>query len=109
LERSEIHFDITAAKRMIMQLKGPVDNTVKIDRFFLRRSRSGELEKILDNSGRAAGLAVGHFELSSGAFVDTLAITKKLAHTENCRQRIVQFVRHTRQHLAHGGKFLRLN
>src|SRR6266481_8076928 len=94
---------------MILELQRAVDDDVEVQGLFLRGSWTRKLEKILYDARGAASLAVGHFELTLGVIVHALTFAEKFAGAENGSERIVQFVGHTCEHLAHGREFFSLD
>src|SRR5260370_7716653 len=48
-------------------------------------------------------------QLALGIFLNRLRIPEELGDTENSGERIIQLVGDTREHLAHGRAFFRLN
>src|SRR5258708_15589203 len=94
---------------MILELQRAVYDHIEVQRLFLRGSWTRKLEKILHDARGAASLAVGHFELTLGVIVHSLTFAEKFAGAENGSERIVQFVGHTREHLAHGREFFGLD
>src|SRR6266481_3908041 len=94
---------------MILELQRAVDDDVEVQGLFLRGSWTRKLEKILDDARGAASLAVRHFELALGVIVHALALAEEFAGTEDCSERIVQFVGDTREHLAHSREFFGLD
>src|SRR6267142_2196006 len=105
----ELDLDIVAAERMILELKCAVNDHVEIQYFFLWRGWPRKFEKVLDDAGSAAGLAVGHFQLALGIVVHALTLAEKFACPKNGGERIVQFVSDTGEHLAHSGEFFSLD
>ncbi len=55
------------------------------------------------------GLAMGHFKLTLGTFIDAFAIPQQFADAKNGGERIIQFVGDACKHLAHSGKFFCLD
>src|SRR5271169_4539269 len=94
---------------MFVELQGAFDNGIEVQRLLLRRGGTGEFEEVLNDASGAASLTMRHFELALGAFINARAVAQQLADSENSGKGIVQFVSDARQHLAHGGKFFRLN
>ena len=94
-ERAEVDFDAVAAKGMLVQLEGAVDNVVEVEHLLLWGSGAREFQEVLHDAGGAAGLTVSHFELALGALVDALAIAQQFANAENGGERIIQLVSNT--------------
>ena len=80
-----------------------------VERFLLRRGRARKFQQVLYDARGAAGLAMRQVELALGRIVQARAFAKKFSHAENRGERIVEFVRHTGEHLAHGGEFFSLD
>ena len=52
---------------------------------------------------------MGHFQLSFGAIVNTLAVAQEFAHAENGGEGVVELVGNAGEHLTHGGEFFSLD
>ena len=52
---------------------------------------------------------MGEIELALEGFVRRRALAQEFRDPQDGRERVIQFVGDTREHLAHGGKLLRLN
>src|SRR5437899_317164 len=100
--RAEIHGDVVAAKRMFVQLEGSLEEAIDVERSFLGRSRAREFEKILDDARGAPGLPVRKIQLALAGVIGSLAFAEKFGNTEDRRERIVQFMGDTSEHLPHG-------
>jgi hypothetical protein len=72
----------------------------------VRSSKSGKCSRVL--RGVAARLAMGEVQLAAGVFVGGL-VAQQFGNAQNGGQRIVEFVGHAGNHLAHGCEPLRLN
>ena len=102
-------FDVVAAQGVFVELERALDDHVHIEGFFLGRGGARKFQKILDDAGGAAGLAMGHFQLAARVFVNALAIAEEFAGAENGGEGIVEFVGDAGEHLAHGGELFGLN
>src|SRR5260370_12206696 len=100
--RAEIHGDVVAAKRVFVQLEGSLEEAIDVERSFLRRSRAREFEEILDDTRGAPRLAVGKIQLALAGVIGSVAFAEKFGNTEDRRERIVQFIGDTIEHLPHG-------
>jgi hypothetical protein len=105
----EINLDIVSAERVFVQLESALDDAIEVDGFFLRRGGPGEFKKILDDARGAACLTMRQFELAFGGFVLRWTISKQFRDAENSGERVVELVRNTGEHLAHGGELFRLD
>src|SRR6266699_1863452 len=100
--RAEIHGDVVAAKRMLLQLEDSLEEAIDVERSFLGRSRAREFEKVLDDTCGAPRLAVGKIQLALAGVIGSFAFAEKFGNTEDRRERIVQFMGDTSEHLPHG-------
>jgi hypothetical protein len=107
--RAKIHFDAVAAQRMFVELEGTLDESIDVERFFLRRSRAREFQQVLDNARGTPGLAVRELKLALGGVIGSFALAEKVGYAKDSGERIVQLVGHASEHLAHGGKFFGLD
>src|SRR5215472_2739837 len=107
--RAEIDIDIVAAQRVLVQLKGALDQIVDVEKLLLGRSGTRELQKVLDDACGAAGLAMGEIELALEGLIGRRALAQEFGDPQDGRERVIQLVCDAREHLAHGGKLFRLN
>src|SRR5438477_1064866 len=107
--RSEVNLDLIAAKRMFVKLQSPFNDGSEINAFLLRRGWTGKLQQILHDAGGAASLTVREVQLALHGIVKAFALADQFGNAQNRGQRIIQFVRDSSQHLAHGGKFFGLD
>ena len=107
--RLKMDFDLIAPQGMFLQLEGALNEHIDVQRFFLRRSRAGKFQQILDNSRGAAGLPMSQFQLALHSFVGAGAFAKQFGDAKDGGEGIIQFVGYAREHLTHGGEFFRLD
>src|SRR4029077_10867784 len=65
----EVHFHLSAAQRVLVQLQSAFDNRAEVDSLLLRRGRAGKFQKILHDASRATLLPVGQVELALHGFI----------------------------------------
>src|SRR5690242_4449856 len=107
--RREIDLNVVAAQRVLLQLQSALDNGVDIERLAQRRGGARKFQEILHDARGAASLAMRQIELALGIFVAVVGVAQKFGDAKNRGQRIIELVRDSREHLAHGSKFFGLN
>ena len=107
--RREVHFHLVPAERVFMELQGPFDNCAEIDRLLLRRGWSRKFQQILYDPRSASRLPVRQVQLALHGIVEPFALAHQFRDAQNRRQRIIQFVSHSGEHLSHCRQLFGLN
>ena len=104
----EIHGDAIGAERMFMKLQAALDEFTQIEANLAGLWRAREGQETLNDLGGTTRLAMGNFELAAGGIVGG-RIAQKFGDAEDGGERIIQFVGHAGNHLAHGREPLALD
>ena len=82
------------------QLHGADENCVELQRFALRRHRTGEFEQVLDDFLGALSLLKDDAQVLARAFRQIGVLQKQVGETENSRERVIDFMGHSGDELA---------
>ena len=106
--RGQVHVNLVGAQGMFVELQGAQQQVRQVQQGVARSRGARENQQALYDVRGAARLAMSEVQLAAGVFVGGL-VAQQLGNAQNGGQRIVEFVGHAGNHLAHGCEPLRLN
>ena len=105
---NEVYGNAVFPKRVGVQIKRAFHHILEIDTSFAGRRRGGKISQVMNNLRGTARLLLQYTDLLSRR-VRGLAVLQQFTHAQDTGQRIVQFVRDSANHRAHGGQTFALH
>ena len=99
----EVHLHVIGSQRMFVELDRTLKQIGQVQQGIARRGGVRKHQQAFHNMRGASGLAVGEIELAARILVFGL-IADHFRDAQDGRQRVVQLVRDSGNHLAHGSE-----